>query len=56
MLGKAVTLANGWIYHNDPSWYATDLAELTAVTSSDVKRVANKYLGVNRIVLSAVTL
>ena len=54
MLGKAMTLANGWIYHNDPSWYATDLAELTAVTSSDVKRVANKYLGVNRIVLSAV--
>jgi len=54
MLGKAMTLASGWIYHNDPSWYAKDLRETLAVTSADVKRVANTYLGANRIVLSAV--
>jgi zinc protease len=54
MLGKAVTLASGWIYHNDPGWYAKDLAETRAVTAADVKRVANTYLGADRIVLSAV--
>ncbi len=54
MLGKAQTLASGWIYHNDPGWYATDLTETMAVTAADVKRVANKYLTANRIVLSAV--
>ncbi|MGH7688735.1 MAG: hypothetical protein ACREN3_03945, partial [Gemmatimonadaceae bacterium] len=54
MLGKAMTLASGWIYHGNPSWYATDITETRAVTAADVKRVANKYLGPNRIVLSAV--
>jgi zinc protease len=54
MLGKAMTLASGWIYHDDPSWYAKDLSETMAVTAADVKRVANTYLGPNRIVLSAV--
>ena len=54
MLGKAVTLASGWIYHNDPSWYLTDLKQTLAVTAADVKRVANTYLGATRIVLTAV--
>jgi zinc protease len=54
VLGKAETLASGWIYHNDPGWYATELAQTMAVTPADVKRVANKYLTANRIVLSAV--
>ena len=54
MLGKAMTLASGWIYHGDPAWYAKDLTETLAVTAADVKRVANTYLGPNRIVLSAV--
>jgi zinc protease len=54
MLGKAQTLASGWIYHNDPAWYAKNVAEAMAVTAADVKRVANMYLGPNRIVLSAV--
>jgi zinc protease len=54
MLGKAVTLASGWIYHDDPSWYAKDVAQTLAVTAADVKRVANTWLGPNRIVLSAV--
>jgi zinc protease len=54
MLGKAMTLASGWVYHNNPGWYLTDLTETRAVTAADVKRVANKYLGPDRIVLSAV--
>ena len=54
MLGKATTLASGWIYHNDPAFYQKDLAEIMSVTAADVKRVANKYLVANRIVLSAV--
>jgi zinc protease len=54
MLGKAQTLASGWIYYGDPGWYARNEAQALAVTAADVKRVANKYLGPNRIVLSAV--
>ncbi|HEX3928278.1 MAG TPA: pitrilysin family protein [Gemmatimonadales bacterium] len=54
MLGKAMTLASGWIYHGDPGWYAKDLTQTLAVSAADVKRVANTYLGANRIVLSAV--
>ena len=54
MLGKATTLASGWIYHDDPAWYAKDVTQTLAVTAADVKRVANTYLGPNRIVLSAV--
>jgi zinc protease len=54
MLGKATTLASGWIYHDDPSWYLTDLRQTLAVTAADVKRVAAKYVTGNRIVLSAV--
>ncbi len=54
MLGKAMTLASGWIYHGDPSWYIKDITETQAVTAADVKRVANEYLGADRIVLSAV--
>jgi zinc protease len=54
MLGKAMTLASGWIYHGDPAFYAKDLTETLAVTAADVKRVAGTYLGPNRIVLSAV--
>ena len=54
MLGKATTLASGWIYHRDPAWYLTDLKQTMAVTPADVKRVAAQYLRGNRLVLSAV--
>jgi len=38
-------------------WYAKkDYAKLKAVTAADVKRVANKYLGAGRVVLSIVPL
>ncbi len=54
MLGKATTLASGWIYHRDPNWYLTDLSQTMAVTAADVQRVAARYLTNTRIVLSAV--
>jgi zinc protease len=54
MLGKAQNLASGWIYAGDPGWSAKNFAQALAVTAADVKRVANSYLGANRIVLSAV--
>ena len=54
MLGKATTLASGWIYHNNPQWYAIALQQTLAVTPADVKRVAAQYLQPKRIVLSAV--
>lgn len=54
MLGKAMTLASGWITHNDPQHYAVELAEALAVTPADVRRVAGQYLTYKRIVLSAV--
>ncbi len=54
MLGKAFTLASGWIYHDDPGFYVKDVTQTLAVTAADVKRVANTYLGPDRIVLSAV--
>ncbi|MDB4906570.1 MAG: peptidase domain protein [Gemmatimonadetes bacterium] len=53
-LGKAEILASGNAYYNDPSHYKKQYAELTSVTPADIKRVANKYLTANRVVLSVV--
>ena len=55
-LGKAEILNNGSVFFGDPAQFRTDYAKLRAVTAADVKRVANKYLGPNRIVLSVVPL
>jgi zinc protease len=44
------------VFHGDPARYRSDYAKLKAVTSDDVKRVANKYLGAGRVVLSIVPL
>jgi zinc protease len=55
-LGKAEMLNNGMVFHGDPARYKSDYAKLKAVTSDDVKRVANKYLGAGRVVLSIVPL
>jgi predicted Zn-dependent peptidase len=54
MIGKAQNLASGYIYYGDPGYSAKNVAKLMAVTPAQVKAMANKYLGVNRIVLSAV--
>ena len=55
-LGKADILNDGMVFHGDPARYKGDYARLKAVTSADVKRVANKYLGAGRVVLSVVPL
>ena len=53
-LGKAQTLNDGLVFHGDAGYYRTAFAKLKAVTAADVKRVANKYLGAGRVVLSIV--
>ena len=55
-LGKAEILNDGLVYHGDPAYYKKQYAALEAVTAADVKRVANKYLGAGRVVLSIVPL
>ena len=53
-LRKAETLLAGQVYHGDPGRYKADYTKMRAVTASDVKRVANTYLGKGRVVLSIV--
>ena len=54
-LGKAFQLANDQTFFNDPSYsFTVAFARTQAVTAADVKRVANKYLGTTRVVLSNV--
>jgi zinc protease len=54
-LGKAFQLADDQTFRNDPSYtFRVGYAKTQAVTAADVKRVANKYLGPGRIVLSNV--
>ena len=54
-LGKAFQLADDQTFRNDPSYtFRVGYAKTQAVTAADIKRVANKYLGPGRIVLSNV--
>jgi zinc protease len=54
-LGKATQLAEGQTFFNDPSYnFRVRYPRAQAVTAADIKRVANKYLGPVRIVLSNV--
>ena len=54
-LGKAFELAEDQTFYNDPSYtFRVQYPRLQAVTPADVKRVANKYLGDMRVVLSNV--
>lgn len=56
-LFKAITLAGDQtIYNNPGESFEVDYPKAQAVTAADVKRVANKYLGATRIVLSNVPL
>ncbi|TVV76829.1 M16 family metallopeptidase [Sphingomonas solaris] len=43
--GKAVTLAEGAVYSDDPEKYAKDLAEYAAATPATVLAAARKWLG-----------
>lgn len=42
--GKAVALASGALYSNDPSFYKKQLARIAAVTPQQVRAAANKWL------------
>jgi zinc protease len=54
-LGKAFELAEDQTFFNDPSHtFRVEYPRIQAVTAADVKRVANKYLGNVRVVLSNV--
>ncbi len=53
-LAKADMLDEGSVFHDDPGYFQKDLAHTLAVTAADVKRVANRYLGPGRVVLSIV--
>ncbi|HEY4129935.1 MAG TPA: pitrilysin family protein [Gemmatimonadaceae bacterium] len=56
-LGKAFELAQDQAFFNDPSYsFRVVYPHTQAVTAEDVKRVANKYLGAGRVVLSNVPL
>jgi len=53
-LGKALRIADGAGFHGDPGQYQIEYAKSLAVSTADVKRVANKYLTSGRVVLSVV--
>jgi len=53
-LGKANILLAGLVYHGDAAYYQKEYAAMKAVTAADVQRVANRYLGAGRVVLSVV--
>jgi zinc protease len=56
-LGKAFQLAQDQTFFNDPSFtFRIEYPKTQAVTAADIKRVANKYLGNARVVLSNVPL
>ncbi|MDQ6828708.1 MAG: insulinase family protein [Gemmatimonadota bacterium] len=55
-LGKAEILNGGLVFYGDPGYFKTQYAKVRGVTAAEVKRVANKYFGKNRIVLSVVPL
>ncbi|CAN5792254.1 hypothetical protein BH11GEM1_BH11GEM1_36010 [soil metagenome] len=55
-LGKSDILNDGLVFHGDAARFKRDYAKLKAVNAADVKRVANKYLGAGRVVLSVVPL
>ena len=53
-LGVSNILADGAGYQNDPGYYRVQFDKIRSVTPEDVKRVANKYLTMGRVVLSVV--
>ena len=55
-LGKSNILNDGLVFHGDAGYYKKEYERLKAVTPADVKRVANKYLSSNRVVVSIVPL
>ena len=54
VFGKGSALANYAGYLGQPNYFQANLDRYRKVTADDVKRVANKYLGANHLVLTAV--
>lgn len=54
VFGKGSAMANYAGYLGQPNYFQTNLDRYRKVTAEDVKRVANKYLTANHLVLSAV--
>jgi zinc protease len=52
--GRAELIAAGALIHGDPIHVLTDLEAYRKVTAADIKRVANKYLTSNWLVLQVV--
>ena len=51
---RADTLAHGEIFAGDPVVYAKQLRAVAALTPADIGRVARRYLGPNRMVMSMI--
>jgi zinc protease len=54
VLGKGSQIGNYAGYLNNPNWFQEDLDRYQRVTPADVQRVANTYLGANRLVMTYV--
>lgn len=54
VLGKAGQLTSYAGYLGEANWFQKDVDRYRAVTAADVQRVANTYLGPNRLVMSYV--
>ncbi|HUR97556.1 MAG TPA: pitrilysin family protein [Pyrinomonadaceae bacterium] len=52
VLGKGSQLGNYAGYLNKPAYFQADLDRYAAVTPADIQRVANTYLGSNRLVMT----
>ena len=52
--GRAMQIGVGALFHNDPTWVLADLQGYRAVKPADIKRVANKYLTDNWMVVEVV--
>ena len=53
-LVRSDILLDGAVFHGDASWYKKKYNAFTSVTPADVQRVAKKYLGAGRGVISMV--
>ena len=53
-LSKAEQLLSGKVFHGDAAYYKRLYAGIKGITAADVQRVANKYLGAGRVLLSVV--
>jgi len=54
VLGKGSQIGNYAGYLKNPSWFQQDIDRYQKVTAADVQRVANTYLGANRLVMTYV--